>query len=330
MASAAPHTTTTNNKRLERIHQKFRAKVESGNFYEASQLTKTLFHRYKAQKNYSDAEALLYESVLTLLRHDQQESGFELARLLVTLYKESDDDITEQHVEKISKIIQTSSNAPTCRKDFIQDALNWTVGVHAHGHPKVHFTCALKFWEEKDYESARQHFIHTTHVDDASNQCATFLVEYHIVSGFPGEIDLFVAQAVLQFLCLRNTSTASNTFEAYTTKHPGIQRSQHPFKQPLLNFIAFLLIVIEKGNIDQYTILCEQYQPSIRRDPTYTIYLDKIAQIFFGLPPPKKQKTGIEGMIGDFMESIFSNGDLSDGQPTAAANVVTMESEDVD
>jgi len=309
-----------NKSRLERIHQKFRNSVENGNFYEASQMTKTLYHRYKAQKNYIDAETLLYENILTLLRHDQQESGFELARLLISLYKESECPISDANIEKISNIIKTSSYSSNCRKDFIQDALNWTVTSNKHGHPKLHFVCALKFWEEKEYESARQHFIHTS---DGS-QCATFLIEYHIVSGFPGEIDLFVTQAVLQFLCLQNTLTANNTFVGYTSKHPGIQRKSHPYKQPLLNFIAFLLIIIEKGNIDQYTILCEQYQLSIHRDPTYPMYLDKIGQIFFGLTPPKKERSGIEGMIGDFMESIFS--ETTDTE----VNNVSMESEDVD
>ena len=47
---------------------------------------------------------------------------------------------------------------------------------------------------EKNYSSARDHIIHT---DDGS-VCATFLIEYHIVLGFPGEMDLFVSQAVLQ------------------------------------------------------------------------------------------------------------------------------------
>ena len=50
------------------------------------------------------------------------------------------------------------------------------------------------FFLEKNYETARQHFLHTS---DGS-LCATFLIEYHVVAGFPGEIDLFVTQAVLQ------------------------------------------------------------------------------------------------------------------------------------
>ena len=49
---------------------------------------------------------------------------------------------------------------------------------------------------EKEYHNARQHFIYTS---DGS-QCAAFLIEYHVVAGFPGEIDLFITQAVLQYV----------------------------------------------------------------------------------------------------------------------------------
>lgn len=49
---------------------------------------------------------------------------------------------------------------------------------------------------EKDYTSARQHFVHCCE----GETYATFLIEYHVTAGFPGEIDLFVSQAVLQYV----------------------------------------------------------------------------------------------------------------------------------
>ncbi len=47
---------------------------------------------------------------------------------------------------------------------------------------------------EKNYQMARYHFIHSSDGEG----CALFLIEYHIVSGYPSEVDLFIAQAVLQ------------------------------------------------------------------------------------------------------------------------------------
>lgn len=47
---------------------------------------------------------------------------------------------------------------------------------------------------EKNYLMARQHFIHSK---DGSG-CAAMLVELHEQRGYTNEIDLFIAQAVLQ------------------------------------------------------------------------------------------------------------------------------------
>lgn len=49
------------------------------------------------------------------------------------------------------------------------------------------------------------------------------------------------------------------------------------------------------GKLTVFTVLCERYQPIIKRDPTYTEYLDKIAQIFFGVPPQRPKKQGVFG-----------------------------------
>lgn len=49
------------------------------------------------------------------------------------------------------------------------------------------------------------------------------------------------------------------------------------------------------GKLTVFTVLCERYQTIIKRDPTYVEYLDKIAQIFFGVPPPRQKKQGMFG-----------------------------------
>lgn len=75
--------------------------------------------------------------------------------------------------------------------------------------------------------------------------CAAMLVELHNLKGYPSEIDLFIAQAVLQYLCLQNKKTAAVAFSSYTTQHPNIKTGP-PYLLPLLNFIWFLLKAIER------------------------------------------------------------------------------------
>lgn len=52
------------------------------------------------------------------------------------------------------------------------------------------------FISEKNYQQSRYHFIHSTD----GNGCATMLIEYHIKKGYPSEVDLFIAQTVLQYV----------------------------------------------------------------------------------------------------------------------------------
>lgn len=73
------------------------------------------------------------------------------------------------------------------------------------------------------------------------------LIELHVTKGFKSEIDLFIAQAILQLLCLRNIQMATETFDKYTAKHPTIKNNKGPpYILPLLNFLWFLLRAVEQ------------------------------------------------------------------------------------
>lgn len=101
---------------------------------------------------------------------------------------------------------------------------------------------ALVYWNEKNFTQARHHFIFSK---DGQN-CAKLLIEFQQSQGFKFEADLFIAQAVLQYLCLKNKITANQTFSSYTEQHPRIRRSGPPYLLPLLNFLWFLLQAVER------------------------------------------------------------------------------------
>jgi len=127
-----------------------------------------------------------------------------------------------------------SSDVPE-RETFLANALQWSIkGSHEYksGHPQLHQSIAQILWKgrmyhtslfckntllytsffrsewlnqinqisitdtfsEKNYALARYHFLHST---DGSG-CATMLVELHRQRGYSNEVDLFIAQAVLQ------------------------------------------------------------------------------------------------------------------------------------
>lgn len=103
------------------------------------------------------------------------------------------------------------------------------------------------YWREKNYTVAHKHFLHSSN----GAAYANMLIELHTTKGLKSEVDLFIAQAVFQFLCLRNVKMASDTFFKYTETHPTILNGKGPpYFLPLLNFLWFLLRAIE-----QYVLL---------------------------------------------------------------------------
>ncbi|XP_066603451.1 Golgi to ER traffic protein 4 homolog [Prorops nasuta] len=292
---------------VQRVLAKLEASVNSENYYEAHQMYRTLYFRYLGQKKYSDLLELLYSGSIKLLQHDQHASGADLGILFIDVLNKSETEPSQEYFEKITTMFSIMTPSYPERDNFIQAALRWSIkgSDFKTGHPDLHQKIAQVFWREKNYIMARQHFIHSK---DGSG-CAAMLVELHEQRGYSKEIDLFIAQAVLQYLCLQNKATAQEAFNSYTLKHPKIC-SGPPYLLPLLNFLFFLLKTIDSGKLDVFTVLCEQYQISLNRDPCYRQYLDKIGQLFFNVPPPQPRN---QGLFGSILQSFFNG--LDDEEP---------------
>lgn len=125
---------------------------------------------------------------------------------------------------------------------------------------------------------------------------------------------------------MRNKIIAQSTFQSYTKLHPAIN-NEPPYILPLLNFLCFLLKILDRlvikllcyclvfdnfyfcicchlfisGKLKTYIVLCEQYQSSLIRDPSYTEYLDKIGQLFFNVKPIERRPIQPNGFLGRFL-----------------------------
>lgn len=114
-------------------------------------------------------------------------------------------------------------NSPE-RVAFVSRALKWSTGGSGKlGHPKLHQLLAVTLWKgtfknttpfglssrrfvtflcpnflsvcsEQNYSESRYHFLHSSDGEG----CAQMLVEYSTARGFRSEVEMFVAQAVLQ------------------------------------------------------------------------------------------------------------------------------------
>jgi len=297
---------------VNRVLNKLRISIGAGKYYEAHQMYRTLYFRYLNQKRYNELLELLYDGALELLRHKQNSSGADLSILFVDTLVKAEANVSNQILEKLARLFELilPDGGPE-RSIFLSSALKWSSRESQEfrfGHPKLHKQIALILWKEMNYQESFYHFLRSMDGTDFSE----FLIEYHVKKGYSSEIDLFIAQAVLQLLCLENKVSATIVFFNYTERHPDISKGP-PFFLPLLNFLWFLLLTVESGTLTAFTILCEQYQPSIRRDPSYSEYLDKIGQLFFGVPKPKRG-----GMFGNFLQSFLGSYEDDDGDDAIA------------
>ncbi|XP_014681859.1 PREDICTED: Golgi to ER traffic protein 4 homolog isoform X2 [Priapulus caudatus] len=238
--------------------------------------------------------------------------------LLVEALNKSAMPGSDELFDKIATLFTLLDAGSLERHPFVSTALNWTGKGRPEDGMKLHQVLAIALWKEKNYSMSRYHFLRSSDGEG----CAKMLIEFSVTRGYPSEFDLFITQAVLQYLCLRNKSTANRVFNIYMERHPSVETGP-PFKHtPLLNFLWFLLLAVEKGKLAIFTVLCEQYQPSIRRDPCYNEYLDRIGQLFFGVPPPRRPTGGI---FGNLLSSIMGGLDDDDGDDMDVSVPTTSE-----
>ncbi|PAV70217.1 hypothetical protein WR25_18559 [Diploscapter pachys] len=210
------------------------------------------------------------------------------------------------------------------RKKFISTVIKWSQKVATKSREKkrgiaeLHYILAKKFEAEGDFNAARVHYL----LSEQPEEFGQFLIDSVSTDhNDPDELspDVLVAHAVLQLLCLHRVKTASSLLQYFASRHPSIRAAQPPYENPLLNFLHHLIITIPKRNTAAYLTLVEKYIGSLEAHPSFKSYVDKIGQIFFGVPPPAGQGMGLlgnlfKGLLSDEKkeEEVFSDSDMDE------------------
>jgi len=282
---------------------------------------RTLYFRYSGQKKHEEIEKMLYDGALKLFDKEQGGSGSDLSKLYLENLVAGE---TKPSDEIMHKVVRLYSSIPTNLPDkdvFLSQALKWSTDKsNPSGNPRLHQLLAYEFWKVKRYPESRHHFLYSL---DGSG-CGHMLAEFHSERGYVREVDLFIVGTVLQYLCLRKHIAAAVALKAYSESHPSLGKGP-PYKHPLINFVWLLLLAIEhKQSVAAFTTLIEKYKPSLKRDPTFLDYLDKIGQHFFGVPPPQRAPPG--GMFSGIFDSLMSAFNDDDGEDDDAEQVTPSTS----
>ncbi|XP_017081749.1 Golgi to ER traffic protein 4 homolog [Drosophila eugracilis] len=306
---------------VSRVLAKLSESLARGEFYEAHMMYRTLYFRYTAQKRYQDCLDLLHDGAQQLIAKEQESSAADLCLLLVdTLEKQG------QHVEgtenflwvpRLGALIRSLNAATVERETLIQRTIKWSTALHGqYGHPVLHKLIAHLFWTEGNIESARHHYL----LCQDGSLCGRVLIEISQSRGFHGEVDLFLVQAVLQQLSLKDRKTAEDTFTEYTRYHAKLVRHDFPYKEPLVNFLYFLFRLIDTKCVAGFRALRKLYDPSLRRDTSFQKNVDKIGVIYFDEQPEAGHvgSSGLGGMFGDIFNRLMAGFDEEDADDQRA------------
>lgn len=73
-----------------------------------------------------------------LLQHDQQESGADLAKLLIDVLTKSETNPCTEWIEKLGILFGLMSASIPEREAFLTNAVKWSMDNHKRGHPLLH------------------------------------------------------------------------------------------------------------------------------------------------------------------------------------------------
>jgi len=256
--------------------------VEDGQFYEAQQMYKTIYSR-EAKTNTPESivsiQKLLTSGACIMLSHDYVNEGVELGLLLLQTYKTNHIKPSKETLDVIAKILAVYKPPAQGEEEnktfdnFIKESIRWTVseGEKKEGDPTLHNLFGMFYWKIKQFGKAQKHFLRGTE----PSKFADMLIEWATQHTTYSEQDLVITRAVLQYLCFGNLKDANTIFQQFVKGIKNLPQT------PLLNFVQFLLLTLERDALPLFETLRSKYRPSLERDPTFQLYLNEVASVFF-------------------------------------------------
>lgn len=118
MSAAADSKTSTTTRGVSRVLAKLEASVESGNYYEAHQMYRTLYFRYSSQKRYDECLDLLYKGSVKFLNNEQFSSGADLGMLVIDTLEKANVENFELWIQRLGVLISLI-NANVVERDAL-------------------------------------------------------------------------------------------------------------------------------------------------------------------------------------------------------------------
>ncbi|KYQ93449.1 DUF410 family protein [Tieghemostelium lacteum] len=292
------------------------SKFSEGNYYDLLQSYKALYFRFSAQKKYKETVSLLMSGTMNFLKYQQFDCASELAKLLIEAYRNFKTPYSAESKANIIKLLnEYKDNTSHGKINFMRDAIKWSSEFPEEssssstspnnsnkGSPELHKLLGDTLTDAGDYVDAQKHYL----FGDSPMSFCRMLKKWVEESENEDENDLYITRAVLGYLCLKKTLDANQLLTEYTKE---IDRSNFT---PLLNYIRYLLLTLDRDALPLFNLLKQKYEPSLKRDPQFSKYLDQIANVYFNVP------ISSGGGLGSILSNLF--GGLTSPQTNSRNN----------
>lgn len=295
---------------------KLKASIDAGNSYEAQQMLKTVYHRFRMRDQLGDAYQLLEEGACMQLGRGQFNCGLELALLLAEDYSSDKLPVSEVAIQRLITILRAWPTGDEATEEsegatrFIGAALKWcrSCGDRGEDSALLHDSLAKYLWETLNIKGLAAVTAHFARGRDYYSFAA--IIFEAAAQGSPEEEDLFLARALLQTLLIGPAGRSAAAAEARREMVLGCSDILNGYecmsrrllpRTPLVNFLRLLLEALDKhSSLNLMRILRREYAPTLQRDPTFKTMLDRIEELWFGA----RQQGGMGGMLGNIMQML--------------------------
>ncbi|CAM9117702.1 unnamed protein product [Choristocarpus tenellus] len=259
-------------------------RVNEGNYYEALQLYKTSFARFKAQGKLDEAEELLVSGAVAMGNENERNAATELGLLLISSYEDNGrliDEVRTSQLQRVSEAMTPGSEM----SEFLKHAIKWTGPSRSEGALYLRLTLARAYVTLGNLGEASRYYA----VSGAPREHSSVLLRWSKM-GYKGERDLFLCRAVLCTLSFNRTSDAAELWAASATATSDISGSPEEdgnawLDTPLCRFTRFVIELAEAKDgaklatpeiANTFLSIKDKYKPSLNRDP----HLEQV-RIFF-------------------------------------------------
>ena len=212
-----------------------------------------------------------------MVQHKQYIQGSDLLLIYIDILKESKDPNALGTLIDLFGLFPTEENISEPVKAAIRyaDTLEKSPEV-SQSRASLMNLKATRAWIKENYAESLKAFLE-------SNSPAEFvdMLSDWTSKALPSETDLIISRAVLLLLVRGNLKEANEVFSAFSNNFYQSDSS----RTPLINFIRFLLLTLERDAYPLFEKLNDAYAPSIARDPEFSSLLTKIAEVFFNVKP---------------------------------------------